>query len=63
MCSKFQMNPVLVKHLATRNLFLGITELAEPNKFAVAENLYPIKWEVHVGNFRQERAFKLTLRP
>ena len=25
----------------------------EPKKFAVAENFYPQKWEVHVLNFRQ----------
>ena len=30
----------------------------EHKKFAVAENLYPQKWEVHVPNFRQKIAFK-----
>ena len=28
----------------------------EPKKFAVAENFYPQKWEVHVPNFRQTMA-------
>ena len=32
----------------------------EPKKFAVAENFYPQKWEIHVANFRHKNGFQVT---
>ena len=46
---KFDSKELILKNYGT-----------EPEKFVVAENFYPQKWEVHVPDLRQKNGFQVN---